>query len=115
MLMQPHFPNHPSLTYAARFALLALLYAGVSWMSLTFIPVGVSGAGATIATGAALFWPSGRRTEGGRFECEFTDLVPVAEDWLLVFEHDATTAWGRVAHDGKSYGLAPLDAPRPKP
>jgi glyoxylase-like metal-dependent hydrolase (beta-lactamase superfamily II) len=30
-----------------------------------------------------------------------------AAGWLLVFEHDATTAWGRVAHDGKSYGLAP--------
>jgi glyoxylase-like metal-dependent hydrolase (beta-lactamase superfamily II) len=28
------------------------------------------------------------------------------DDWLLVFEHDATTAWGRVAFDGKSYGLA---------
>ena len=39
----------------------------------------------------------------------------LAEEWLLVFEHDATIAWGRVAHDGKSYGLAPLDAPRPRP
>jgi glyoxylase-like metal-dependent hydrolase (beta-lactamase superfamily II) len=29
-----------------------------------------------------------------------------AEGWLLVFEHDATTAWGRVTHDGKAYGLA---------
>ncbi|HET7457071.1 MAG TPA: MBL fold metallo-hydrolase [Gemmatimonadaceae bacterium] len=28
-----------------------------------------------------------------------------AEEWLMVFEHDATTAWGRVAHDGKAYGL----------
>jgi glyoxylase-like metal-dependent hydrolase (beta-lactamase superfamily II) len=28
------------------------------------------------------------------------------EEWLLVFEHDATTAWGRVAFDGKAYGLA---------
>ena len=27
------------------------------------------------------------------------------EDWLLVFEHDATVPWGRVAHDGKSYSL----------
>ena len=35
----------------------------------------------------------------------------LAEEWLVVFEHDATTAWGRVAHDGKTYGLAPLDAP----
>ena len=28
-----------------------------------------------------------------------------AERWLAVFEHDASTAWGRVRHDGKSYGL----------
>ncbi len=28
------------------------------------------------------------------------------EDWLLIFEHDATHAWGRVANDGKSYSLA---------
>lgn len=28
-----------------------------------------------------------------------------AEKWLLVFEHDATVAWGGVRHDGKSYGL----------
>ena len=28
-----------------------------------------------------------------------------AERWLLVFEHDATTAWGRTTHDGKAYGL----------
>ncbi len=27
------------------------------------------------------------------------------EKWLLIFEHDPTTAWGRVKHDGKSYGL----------
>ncbi len=25
------------------------------------------------------------------------------EDWLLIFEHDATTPWTRIAHDGKSY------------
>ena len=25
------------------------------------------------------------------------------EEWLVIFEHDATTAWGRVGHDGKSY------------
>jgi glyoxylase-like metal-dependent hydrolase (beta-lactamase superfamily II) len=30
----------------------------------------------------------------------------LAEDWLLVFEHDAQHGFGRVAHDGKSYGLA---------
>ncbi len=28
-----------------------------------------------------------------------------ANDWLLVFEHDATNAWGRIAHDGKAYAL----------
>lgn len=62
--------------------------AGLFGYTLAIAPLGTAGlvaagAGATIATGAALFWPSGRRTEGGRFECEFTDLVPVAEDWLL--------------------------------
>ncbi|HKS04756.1 MAG TPA: MBL fold metallo-hydrolase [Gemmatimonadaceae bacterium] len=31
----------------------------------------------------------------------------VANDWLLVFEHDATTPWGRPVRDGKSYALAP--------
>ena len=39
----------------------------------------------------------------------------VAEEWLVVFEHDARTAWGRVAHDGKAYGLAALDAPGARP
>jgi glyoxylase-like metal-dependent hydrolase (beta-lactamase superfamily II) len=29
------------------------------------------------------------------------------EGWLLVFEHDATIPWGRIAHDGKMYVLAP--------
>ena len=29
----------------------------------------------------------------------------VDEDWLLIFEHDATVAWGRVEHDGKTYRL----------
>ena len=28
-----------------------------------------------------------------------------AEKWLMIFEHDATVAWGRVKHDGKAYGL----------
>jgi glyoxylase-like metal-dependent hydrolase (beta-lactamase superfamily II) len=32
----------------------------------------------------------------------------VDEAWLVVFEHDATTAWGRVVYDGKSYGLGRL-------
>ena len=27
------------------------------------------------------------------------------ENWLLVFEHDASTAWGRIVHDGKTYRL----------
>lgn len=31
----------------------------------------------------------------------------VDEDWLLVFEHDATMPWGRVRRDGKGYGLVP--------
>ena len=30
-----------------------------------------------------------------------------AEGWTVVFEHDAAVAWGRLAHDGKAYGLAP--------
>ena len=30
----------------------------------------------------------------------------VDEDWLVVFEHDPTTAWGKVKHDGKTYALA---------
>ena len=29
-----------------------------------------------------------------------------AEGWLLVFEHDASVAWGRVRHDGRQYALA---------
>ncbi len=27
------------------------------------------------------------------------------QEWLVVFEHDAEVPWGRVAHDGKAYGL----------
>jgi len=27
------------------------------------------------------------------------------EGWTLIFEHDATVAWDRIAHDGKAYGL----------
>jgi len=30
----------------------------------------------------------------------------VQEDWLVVFEHDASVAWSRIAFDGKTYGLA---------
>lgn len=30
----------------------------------------------------------------------------VDEDWLVIFEHDAATAWGKVRYDGKTYGLA---------
>ncbi|HVX38359.1 MAG TPA: MBL fold metallo-hydrolase [Gemmatimonadaceae bacterium] len=29
----------------------------------------------------------------------------VDEDWLMVFEHDAATAWTKIAHDGKAYGV----------
>jgi glyoxylase-like metal-dependent hydrolase (beta-lactamase superfamily II) len=29
----------------------------------------------------------------------------VAEDWLLVFEHDAKTAWSPIVRDGKGFGL----------
>ena len=29
----------------------------------------------------------------------------VDENWLLIFEHDATVPWGRVQHDGKNYSL----------
>ncbi len=38
-----------------------------------------------------------------------------SENWLVVFEHDAHHAWGRVRHDGKAYGLvseASFDPPR---
>ena len=30
----------------------------------------------------------------------------VEEQWLVVFEHDAKTPWGRLQHDGKTYALA---------
>ena len=29
----------------------------------------------------------------------------VDEDWLVVFEHDAATAWSTIQHDGKSYAI----------
>jgi len=31
------------------------------------------------------------------------------ENWLLIIEHDATTPWGRVEHDGKAYRLKAAD------
>ena len=31
----------------------------------------------------------------------------VDEGWLVVFEHDASTPWSRLAHDGKAYRTAP--------
>jgi glyoxylase-like metal-dependent hydrolase (beta-lactamase superfamily II) len=31
------------------------------------------------------------------------------EHWLVLFEHDATNAWGYVGHDGKAYILEPAD------
>jgi glyoxylase-like metal-dependent hydrolase (beta-lactamase superfamily II) len=30
----------------------------------------------------------------------------VAEEWLLIFEHDWTVPWGKVVNDGKAFGLA---------
>ena len=39
----------------------------------------------------------------------------VSEGWAVVFEHDATVAWGRVTNDGKAYALAPLDGRNPHP
>lgn len=30
----------------------------------------------------------------------------VDEDWLVIFEHDAATPYGRIARDGKGYGLS---------
>jgi glyoxylase-like metal-dependent hydrolase (beta-lactamase superfamily II) len=33
------------------------------------------------------------------------------ENWLLIFEHDATVPWGHIEHDGKSYRLK-ADSPR---
>jgi glyoxylase-like metal-dependent hydrolase (beta-lactamase superfamily II) len=34
-------------------------------------------------------------------------LARAAEErWLLIFEHDATTAWGHIVHDRKGYTLA---------
>jgi glyoxylase-like metal-dependent hydrolase (beta-lactamase superfamily II) len=39
-------------------------------------------------------------------ETKRTFLRRAAEEkWLVVFEHDARVAWGRVVHDGKSYVL----------
>ena len=32
----------------------------------------------------------------------------LAEKWLLIFEHDASVAWGYAAHDGKNYSLEPV-------
>lgn len=29
------------------------------------------------------------------------------DEWLLIFEHDATVPWGRIEHDGKGYRLKP--------
>jgi hypothetical protein len=27
------------------------------------------------------------------------------EKWLVIFEHDAESVWGRIVHDGKSFAL----------
>ena len=29
-----------------------------------------------------------------------------SDNWLVVFEHDAATAWGRIVRDGKGYACA---------
>ena len=39
----------------------------------------------------------------------------LGEEWVVIFEHDAETAWGRVRDDGKAYALAPLDARASRP
>jgi glyoxylase-like metal-dependent hydrolase (beta-lactamase superfamily II) len=31
----------------------------------------------------------------------------IDENWLVIFEHDASVAWGRVEHDGRTYRLKP--------
>ena len=28
------------------------------------------------------------------------------ENWLLIFQHDASVPWGQLAHGGKAYALA---------
>lgn len=33
------------------------------------------------------------------------------EGWTLIFEHDATTAWTRIVHDGKSFVPVPTVSP----
>jgi glyoxylase-like metal-dependent hydrolase (beta-lactamase superfamily II) len=33
----------------------------------------------------------------------------VDEGWIVVFEHDASTAWSRLVHDGKVYAAAPKE------
>ena len=34
----------------------------------------------------------------------------LADRWLLVYEHDASRAWGYAAHDGKNYFVEPVPA-----
>ena len=38
--------------------------------------------------------------------------LAVEQEWTLIFEHDATTPWGRVVQDGKGYLLEPVDGSR---
>ena len=33
------------------------------------------------------------------------------EEWLLIFEHDATVPWGRIEHDGRNYKLTDSQQP----
>ena len=45
-------------------------------------------------------------------ETKRTYLRRAAEEkWLVVFEHDASVASGRVVHDGKTYALESVDVP----
>jgi glyoxylase-like metal-dependent hydrolase (beta-lactamase superfamily II) len=34
-----------------------------------------------------------------------------AEEWVVIFEHDAYTPWGRIANDGKAYGVVAEERP----
>jgi glyoxylase-like metal-dependent hydrolase (beta-lactamase superfamily II) len=34
-----------------------------------------------------------------------------ADDWLMIFEHDAAVAWGKIEHDGKGYRLRQSSQP----
>lgn len=48
--MPPFIRDNPALTYIVRFLLTGMLYAGVAWLSLGFVPAGST-------SGASLVWP----------------------------------------------------------